>query len=118
MKKFFTLPLWPTEEMRKKKQHTAAQQAAAAGGNVVVDGVDGAEEGRRMFGIRNYLHQFYFLSSPVVEEIIDGSGTYGGKSSGAWYVIGVTFVEMWNPLTPGTSSRHRPHSAPASTSAG
>jgi len=87
MKKFFTLPLWPTEEMRKKKQHTAAQQAAAAGGNVVVDGVDGAEEGRRMFGIRNYLHQFYFLSSPVVEEIIDGSGTYGGKSSGAWYLL-------------------------------
>jgi len=84
MKKFFTLPLWPTEEMRKKKQHMAAQQQQ---GNVVVDGVDGQEEGRRMFGIRNYLHQFYFLSSPVVEEIIDGSGTYGGKAAGAWYLL-------------------------------
>jgi hypothetical protein len=86
MRKLFTLNLWPTEEMKKKKQFLAAQQGqGGAAGNVVVDGVDGGDGQQRPFGIRSYLHQFYFLSSPNVEEVIAG-GEAGGKSA-AWYLL-------------------------------
>jgi hypothetical protein len=91
MRKIFNLNLWPSEEEKRRKQLYNQQQRQSTfppttGGGVVVDGVDGGEGGvRRLFGIRNYLHNFYFMSpSPTVEEI--GVIT-GSPSGGNWYLL-------------------------------
>jgi len=99
MRKLFKLNLWPSEEEKKQKQLYNQQQKGGAfgvppttgGGGIVVDGVDngcGEGGGRRLFGIRNYLHHFYFLSpSPTVEEIVVGGGMAGSPSGGQWYLL-------------------------------
>jgi len=97
MRKLFKLNLWPTEEEKKRKQLYNQQQKQSGGynvppaGGIVVDGVDngtGEGGGRRLFGIRNYLHHFYFMSpSPTVEEIVVGGGMSGSPSGGQWYLL-------------------------------
>jgi len=97
MRKIFNLQLWPSKEEKRRKQRYNEQQRQSAfppntggggGGGVVVDGVDGESGGRRLFGIRNYLHHFYFMSpSPTVEEIVVGGGISGSPSGGQWYLL-------------------------------
>src|SRR4051812_27762193 len=113
----FTLNLWPSNGAKKLVEED--QESA------VIDGVDG--NGKKTFGIKHYLHQFYL--SPTVEEV---------ETSGTWYV---PFTKMrgekcyedlfavrilWRKIIPrklakfhlalvGTFSHHHHHSAPACT---
>jgi len=50
-------------------------------------GGEGGEGGRRLFGIRNYLHNFYFMSPSPMEEIVIGGGIAGSPSGGNWYLL-------------------------------
>jgi hypothetical protein len=61
----FTLNLWPAGG----KYNSNEDKESA-----VIDGVDG--NGKKTFGIKHYLHQFYL--SPTVEEV---------EGAGAWYLL-------------------------------